>query len=196
MRAFIIIGLFGLVSGCQGGSDGSLEISGSEGVSGRFDRFLSLARSGTDVVVVGARGAVISSSDGGVTWSRTDLRVSGTVITPSLISVSACPDGSFAALDAERHVWTSVDGLGGWTAQVLPTTENPMAITCDAAGAYWVVGSFTTLWSSSDQGASWHEQSFDEDLIFTTVQFPTPGEGRSEERRVGEACRSRWSPYH
>jgi len=112
-----------------------------------------------------------------MTWSRRDLRVSGTVITPSLISVAACPDGSFAALDAERHVWTSQDGLGGWTAQVLPTTENPMAITCDESGAYWVVGSFSTLWSSSDQGANWSEQSFDEDLIFTTVEFPSPGEG-------------------
>src|SRR5256884_3738665 len=26
--------------------------------------------------------------------------------------------------------------------------------------------------------------------------IPTPGSGRSEERRVGKECRSRWSPYH
>ena len=25
---------------------------------------------------------------------------------------------------------------------------------------------------------------------------PMPGEDRSEERRVGKECRSRWSPYH
>src|SRR3712207_9170231 len=25
---------------------------------------------------------------------------------------------------------------------------------------------------------------------------PTPGDLRSEERRVGKECRSRWSPYH
>ena len=25
---------------------------------------------------------------------------------------------------------------------------------------------------------------------------PTPGGSRSEERRVGKECRSRWSPYH
>src|SRR2546430_13492026 len=25
---------------------------------------------------------------------------------------------------------------------------------------------------------------------------PTSGTGRSEERRVGKECRSRWSPYH
>src|SRR5256886_16330707 len=30
-------------------------------------------------------------------------------------------------------------------------------------------------------------------LLFTT---PTPAFPRSEERRVGKECRSRWSPYH
>ena len=30
-----------------------------------------------------------------------------------------------------------------------------------------------------------------EDLSFRKQQF-----GRSEERRVGKECRSRWSPYH
>ena len=28
------------------------------------------------------------------------------------------------------------------------------------------------------------------------VQLPNHIEGRSEERRVGKECRSRWSPYH
>ena len=37
--------------------------------------------------------------------------------------------------------------------------------------------------------------------IFVTVIFTEPcpeacGRGRSEERRVGKECRSRWSPYH
>ena len=37
---------------------------------------------------------------------------------------------------------------------------------------------------------------------FTTIDGPTfdrvlsAGRGRSEERRVGKECRSRWSPYH
>ena len=30
---------------------------------------------------------------------------------------------------------------------------------------------------------------------FTDIQSKT-GESRSEERRVGKECRSRWSPYH
>src|SRR6266542_929614 len=34
--------------------------------------------------------------------------------------------------------------------------------------------------------------------LATAVPAPEarPGEGRSEERRVGRECRSRWSPYH
>src|SRR6266496_6700172 len=31
---------------------------------------------------------------------------------------------------------------------------------------------------------------------FATIQIPTIKEQRSEERRVGKECRSRWSPYH
>ena len=30
----------------------------------------------------------------------------------------------------------------------------------------------------------------------STVLAPLQGAGRSEERRVGKECRSRWSPYH
>src|SRR5258708_26572738 len=34
-------------------------------------------------------------------------------------------------------------------------------------------------------------------LTHTTMPVPTAwGPGRSEERRVGKECRSRWSPYH
>src|SRR2546430_730012 len=28
------------------------------------------------------------------------------------------------------------------------------------------------------------------------IDYPVPYEERSEERRVGKECRSRWSPYH
>ena len=30
----------------------------------------------------------------------------------------------------------------------------------------------------------------------TPIKMLAPGKGRSEERRVGKECRSRWSPYH
>ena len=31
---------------------------------------------------------------------------------------------------------------------------------------------------------------------FTVETMPVPNKVRSEERRVGKECRSRWSPYH
>ena len=33
-------------------------------------------------------------------------------------------------------------------------------------------------------------------IIFRKISTPTSFDGRSEERRVGKECRSRWSPYH
>ena len=41
------------------------------------------------------------------------------------------------------------------------------------------------------------KDSLDEaELIFSAVGTPSDETGRSEERRVGKECRSRWSPYH
>ena len=34
------------------------------------------------------------------------------------------------------------------------------------------------------------------DKVRALIQEPEFLEGRSEERRVGKECRSRWSPYH
>ena len=38
--------------------------------------------------------------------------------------------------------------------------------------------------------------SNDDDNKVFYIGFRTPAEDRSEERRVGKECRSRWSPYH
>ena len=35
-----------------------------------------------------------------------------------------------------------------------------------------------------------------EDSSVVGISIHAPREGRSEERRVGKECRSRWSPYH
>ena len=40
-----------------------------------------------------------------------------------------------------------------------------------------------------------YDRSADEDADFNDVDQADPAE-RSEERRVGKECRSRWSPYH
>ena len=87
------------------------------------------------------------------------------------MDIHTCPDGRFAALAAEQQVWIgSADG-SDWQPVALETYETPQAITCDARGRLWVVGSFSTIWRSDDMGQSWQEISLDEDLHFTTVQF-------------------------
>ena len=49
-------------------------------------------------------------------------------------------------------------------------------------------------WSSNVQNAS--GQAHLEDFIIRLKNFKFDEQFRSEERRVGKECRSRWSPYH
>src|SRR6266536_5500133 len=44
------------------------------------------------------------------------------------------------------------------------------------------------IWEASSSGWRWREP------LWETPRFSWPT--RSEERRVGKVCRSRWSPYH
>ena len=53
-----------------------------------------------------------------------------------------------------------------------------------------VVGSALTGCSKKDNG---DDQKFSVSTSAVTVEA---GQLRSEERRVGKECRSRWSPYH
>ena len=46
----------------------------------------------------------------------------------------------------------------------------------------------------ADLGLMQHKNSFTQTV--TSKFFRYLGAGRSEERRVGKECRSRWSPYH
>src|ERR1051326_6951798 len=45
-------------------------------------------------------------------------------------------------------------------------------------------------------GRSARRRSFQRDVVDDTGQAEITLGGRSEERRVGKECRSRWSPYH
>ena len=42
-----------------------------------------------------------------------------------------------------------------------------------------------------------NSKNADKDSLFIAIKsYITDGSSRSEERRVGKECRSRWSPYH
>lgn len=132
----------------------------------RSDQFQAAVGDERHLVVVGAHGVVVSSADGGATWQRQDLAG-----WPSLLDIARCPDGSFVALAYERELWTAPADAGAWTRIPLASKETPQAITCDPQGRWWIVGSFSSIQSSSDHGKSWNTQTLDEDLFLTSIQF-------------------------
>src|SRR2546426_1416973 len=58
--------------------------------------------------------------------------------------------------------------------------------------------------TAADPVAVWNRETHEWWLVYTGRRVTAPGPGvawvhgtdRSEERRVGKECRSRWSPYH
>src|SRR3712207_9037372 len=62
----------------------------------------------------------------------------------------------------------------------------------------WVYASSKREINTFGFGTDNEMEDVDSLVVFKQSPFPErpPGEGRSEERRVGKECRSRWSPYH
>ncbi|MDX1733544.1 MAG: YCF48-related protein [Halioglobus sp.] len=132
----------------------------------RYDMFQATAHRADEVVVVSSVGAVLASSDGGASWTRTELPD-----RPSLIDVTACPNGAFHALDSQHRVWSRPAPSGDWSARRLDTTEDTLSIHCAPSSRLWVSASFGTLYWSDDQAGNWNEFSLYEDLQFTAVRF-------------------------
>ncbi|MCU7797046.1 MAG: hypothetical protein KZQ75_07950 [Candidatus Thiodiazotropha sp. (ex Myrtea spinifera)] len=132
----------------------------------RFDQLKAAASSQKQAVAVGDFGTVLISEDRGESWRRIELPTQS-----SLISVTACEDGRFAAIDTVRNVWLSDQQGDHWQASQLPTQESPMAIECDPMGRLWVTASFSTLIHSDENKQNWQEISQQEDMQFTTIQW-------------------------
>src|SRR3989440_6533418 len=52
------------------------------------------------------------------------------------------------------------------------------------------------LYNGRNKTFWWFGYEGRQSIANSTVAFNVPTEARSEERRVGKECRSRWSPYH
>ncbi len=124
---------------------------------------------GAAAVVVGRGGAVVLVDDRGVPYRRLELPFA--YPGASLIDITQCPNGTLAALDFYRAVWTAADPTGPWHRHALPSDEDPAAITCDPRGRLWVTASFTTIMDSADQGRHWRVRSLEEDAILTYIRF-------------------------
>ncbi len=137
----------------------------------RTDQFQAAATNQKKAVVVGGQIIMLldlQSND------RSRITLPG---TPALMDVASCADGSFVALDFYRKVWIADSNATHWKPQNISGDWRPLALTCDSKNRIWVVGSFSTVASSTNQGASWQVVDFKEDAMFNTVQFVDESHG-------------------
>lgn len=137
----------------------------------RSDSFHDAAQFGNAIVVVGARGLVLSSADRGATWQRQSLSYDNEARRPFLIDVTTCDNGTFLALDKTGSLWMATDPAAEWHARQISTEEDMLAVTCDPNQRLWVAGAYGSILSSADAGETWQDHSFDDDVIFNTIQF-------------------------
>src|SRR5256885_8790704 len=76
----------------------------------------------------------------------------------------------------------------------LPISVNPNSVTVDASVG--VMGSQAVTASNTGNAALNVSQIQVSGTGFAVTGLSAPLSLRSEERRVGKECRSRWSPYH
>ena len=159
------------LAGCtQTNADSALDVKKQMSVR-RTDQFQAAAANDKKAVVVGGQIIMLldlQSND------RSRITLPG---TPALIDVASCSDGSFVALDFYRKVWTTDSNAVKWSSHVISGDWRPLAITCDLKNRIWVVGSFSTIASSADQGANWKVVDFKEDAMFNTIQFVDDAHG-------------------
>lgn len=173
-RIFSLIGLMGLIGilpGCEAKLDLSAVEASSEKPQARYDHYQAAARSPEAVVVIGNRGTILVSHDDGDSWRRHSLPGDSLTSFPTLVDIDICPDNRFVVLDADRKIWTSDAKGENWSSKAITTEEEVLDLTCDAKGTLWVVGSFTLIMDSVDGGETWTDRSIFEDAMFSRVQF-------------------------
>lgn len=137
----------------------------------RYDTTQALASNGKVMVGGTQSSAILRSQDAGRTWTRIAIQ------SASIIDVTSCPDGSFVALDFNHKVWQSDAQAQKWTAHDLEKPRNPVALTCDAHNAWWVVGSRSQVAHSTDAGVHWSVSDLGEDAQITAIHFFEQGRG-------------------
>ncbi|MBL4802716.1 MAG: hypothetical protein JKY45_12565 [Emcibacter sp.] len=159
------------LSGCEANLDLSAVEDSKKNPIARYDHYQAIAKSDKSIVVIGNRGALLTSVDQGVSWTRQVLPGDQSISYPTLLDIDICPDNRFIVLDANRKVWISDAEGGNWVAKNITTEEEVLDLTCALDGTIWVVGSFTLIMDSHDGGNSWTDKSIAEDAMFSRIQF-------------------------
>mgnify|MGYP003650734041 CR=1 FL=1 len=155
-----------LLTGCEAPLDlGRIQEQRESSIQ-RYDNFQAVAVIDEKLVAVSSTGSVVMSEDRGKNWSRTELPN-----TPAIIDVAACPDGAFHALDTARKIWSLKPTSNSWVTSVVETDEAVLSISCTPGNQLWIGAGFATMLSSVNGGESWNQQSLDDDLQITAIDF-------------------------
>ena len=164
----LLLGLLGLLA--LGGCEAPLNLQkvGQEQDKAihRFDHMKAMAASESHVVAGSDAGVLLVSDHAAAQWQRVQLPTKA-----AILSLTACPNGRFTAVDTRHTLWVSNAQAQDWQAKPIDTTESLMGLGCDAENRVWVGASFSTLLSSEDFGETWQSVSMDEDLQFTVLSF-------------------------
>src|SRR2546426_2675395 len=90
--------------------------------------------------------------------------------------------GLAIAVPAGIIAWACFYAAGGKTQGL------QKAIASNVSGVVWVLLANLVIGAAGLQSVAW--------IVIGVVAFCIVMQSRSEERRVGKECRSRWSPYH
>src|SRR3989441_4680722 len=162
---------------------------------GRFaSAAIALAISPTDAnhLLLATDSGLLRSRNGGRDW----VLEAPTVLVGAVFAVAFSADG------AETLVATGTGVFRGsrendWRRTPAPAGASPTRALVRGrdAGRVYLAG-WRGLFVSDDWGDSWSDAASGLPDRPVTALVVAPGSPRSEERRVGKECRSRWSPYH
>ncbi len=166
MRCFWTVMLCGLLLACEAPLVMEQVEKSKQAHARRTDTFLAIGSNAENIVVSGSHGLMLVSNDDGKSWQRQELEG-----FPALIDVTACTNGTLAALSFEGDIWVSQDRGANWVARKIASKESPQAITCDSGNRLWVVGAFTTILHTDDLGENWSLFTTEEDVILNNIVF-------------------------
>src|SRR2546429_460435 len=180
---------------------------GSAAMSGRVAAIAAVTESGRLTVYVGAAsGGVWKSINGGTTFKpvfdKEAVQSIGAITidpqSPKTIWVGTGEAWTRNSTSIGDGIYKSTDGGDSWHNMGLPNSERISKILVDpkdrntvyvcVPGKLWSDSEDRGVYKTTDGGKTWNK----------ILKGPNPSTGcsRSEERRVGKECRSRWSPYH
>jgi photosystem II stability/assembly factor-like uncharacterized protein len=143
------------------------------GLVTRWDSFFSVAflPSGK-CYVVGAQGALLTSTDNGQTWTRRAIAERGDLSWSDLYSIRFAGDGQTGWIGGEGGlILKTTDGGLTWNPQSSGTTENIFRIAVVDQQTAYAAGTNGLLMGTTDGGAHWQLQSFKGGFIFFDIAF-------------------------